>query len=81
LEIVQRSEEQTFTVLPKPWIAARTFTRLSFHRRISKNYEGLPESGNVAIDSFRLQSHGNHKLILKIQRKLINHILPEHYIQ
>lgn len=49
LEIVKRTEEHTFKVLPKRWIVERTFARISFHRRLSKDYERLPESGTAFI--------------------------------
>jgi len=49
LEIVKRTEEHTFKVLPKRWIVERTFARISFHRRLSKDYERLPESGMAFI--------------------------------
>ncbi|MCK9401632.1 MAG: IS5 family transposase [Bacteroidales bacterium] len=49
LEIVKRNETGTFKVLPKRWIVERTFAWLSFHRRMSKDYERLPESGIAFI--------------------------------
>jgi putative transposase len=49
LEIVKRTEEHKFKVLPKRWIVERTFAWLSFHRRMSKDYERLPESGMAFI--------------------------------
>jgi len=49
LEIVKRTEEHTFKVLPKRWIVERTFAWLSFHRRMSKDYGRLPESGLAFI--------------------------------
>jgi putative transposase len=49
LEIVKRTEEHTFKVLPKRWIVERTFAWISFHRRMSKDYERLPESGMAFI--------------------------------
>ncbi|MCK9421321.1 MAG: hypothetical protein M0Q38_01860 [Bacteroidales bacterium] len=39
LEVVNRNELKTFKVLPKRWIVDRTFAWLSFHRRMSKDYE------------------------------------------
>jgi putative transposase len=35
--------------LPKRWIVDRTFSWLSQNRRLSKDYEGLPESGEAFI--------------------------------
>jgi len=49
LEIVKRTEEHAFKVLPKRWIVERTFAWLSFHRRLSKDYERLPESETAFI--------------------------------
>jgi len=49
LEIVKRTEEHTFKVLPKRWIVERTFAWISFHRRLSKDYERLPGSGMAFI--------------------------------
>ena len=49
LEIVKRNENHTFKVLPKRWIVERTFSWLSFHRRLSKDYERLTESGCAFI--------------------------------
>lgn len=49
VEVVKRNELHTFKVLPKRWIVERTFAWLSFHRRMSKDYERLPESGIAFI--------------------------------
>jgi len=49
LEVVKRNEAHAFKVLPKRWIVERTFGWLSFHRRLSKDYERLPESGIAFI--------------------------------
>lgn len=49
LEIVKRNETHAFKVLPKRWIVERTFGWLSFHRRLSKDYERLTESGSAFI--------------------------------
>ena len=35
--------------LPKRWIVERTFSWLSQNRRLSKDYERLPESGEAFI--------------------------------
>jgi putative transposase len=35
--------------LPKRWIVERTFARLGQNRRLSKDYERLPESGEAFI--------------------------------
>jgi len=49
LEVIKRNELRTFKVLPKCWIVELTFAWLSFHRRMSKDYERLPESGIAFI--------------------------------
>lgn len=49
LEVVKRNEAHKFKILPKRWIVERTFAWLSFHRRMSKDYERLPESGIAFI--------------------------------
>lgn len=41
--------QRTFVVLPKRWIVERTFTWLGKYRRLSKDYEGLPESSEAWI--------------------------------
>ena len=38
-----------FTVLPRRWVVERTFSWLSQNRRMSKDYERLPESGEAFI--------------------------------
>ena len=50
LRIVKRSEAQrTFVVLPKRWIVERTFGWLNKWRRLSKDYERLPQTSGAAI--------------------------------
>lgn len=50
LEIVKRSDQQKgFIVLPRRWVVERTFAWLSFHRRMSKDYEYLPETSEAFI--------------------------------
>jgi putative transposase len=45
MEIVQRPPGQrSFSVLPKRWVVERTFAWLGKHRRLSKDYEELPQS-------------------------------------
>ena len=61
LEIVKRTEEHTFKILPKQWIVERTFAWISFHQRMSKDYERLPESGMAFIQ-------------LSVIRPMVNHI-------
>ncbi len=50
IEIVKKPKgEPTFTVLPKRWIVERTFAWLGRSRRLSKDYEGLPETSEAII--------------------------------
>ena len=48
LEIVKRSDTG-FMVLPKRWIVERTFSWLYRYRRLSKDYEQLPENSEAMI--------------------------------
>ena len=50
VEVVARPPGQRgFAVLPKRWVAERTFAWLGRCRRLSKDYEGLPETGEAWI--------------------------------
>ena len=50
LEIVRGvSTQDGFTVTPKRWIVERTFGWLNRYRRLSKEYEELPETSEVMI--------------------------------
>ena len=45
IELVKKPQAATtFAVLPKRWIVERTFAWLGRSRRLSKDYEGLPET-------------------------------------
>lgn len=45
LEVVPRNKEtKKFVVLPKRWIVERTFAWLGRYRRLSKDYETLPNT-------------------------------------
>ena len=45
MELVERPPGQKgFSVLPKRWVVERTFAWLGKHRRLSKDYEELPQS-------------------------------------
>ena len=45
LEIVRRpGHSHSFEVLPRRWVAECTFAWLGRHRRLSKDYEALPET-------------------------------------
>ena len=50
LEIVKRSDDvRGFVVLPHRWVVERTFAWLGKYRRLSKDYEGLAETGETLI--------------------------------
>ena len=50
LEIVKRSDDvKGFKLLPKRWIVERTFGWLNRYRRLSKDYEELPETSEAMI--------------------------------
>ncbi len=50
IEIVKKPQgASTFAVLPKRWIVERTFAWLGRSRRLSKDYEGLPETSEAII--------------------------------
>lgn len=50
LVIIERSDgEKGFTLLPKRWVVERTFAWLGRSRRLSKDYEKLPETSEVMI--------------------------------
>ena len=50
IDIVRRPEGTTgFRVLPRRWVAERTFAWLGRCRRLSKDYEGLPETSEAWV--------------------------------
>ena len=50
LEIVpRRTGQRGFAVLPQRWVVERTFGWLGRQRRLSKDYEALPESSAAWI--------------------------------
>ena len=50
LEIVKRNDDvKGFVVLPRRWVVERTFGWLGRYRRLSKDYEQLPESSENMI--------------------------------
>lgn len=50
LEIVERpAGRQGFQVLPRRWVVERTLGWLGRYRRLSKDYEGLPETSEALI--------------------------------
>jgi putative transposase len=51
-EVVKRSDDtKGFAVLPKRWIVERTFGWLGRYRRLSKDYEQLPETSESMISA------------------------------
>ncbi len=48
VEVMSRSGK-AFELLPKRWIVERTFGWLNWYRRLSKDYERLPEMSEAAI--------------------------------
>ena len=49
-EIVKRSDDvKGFQVLPHRWIVERTFAWLGRYRRLSKDYETLPQTSEALI--------------------------------
>ena len=49
LEIVKRTELNTFKVVPKRWIVERTFAWLETNRRNAKSYERLPCTAEAMV--------------------------------
>jgi putative transposase len=50
LEIVKRTDDMTgFHVLPRRWVVERTFGWLNRWRRLSKDYEQLPQTGETIV--------------------------------
>jgi len=49
LEVVKRTELNTFKVLPKRWIVERTFGWFNWYRRLSKDYEHNPKTSETMI--------------------------------
>jgi putative transposase len=50
LEVVAKpADQEGFAVLPKRWIVERTFAWLGRSRRLSKDYEALPETGEAWV--------------------------------
>lgn len=50
LEIVKRTDDiKGFVVLPRRWVVERTFAWLGKYRRLTKDYEALPETSQAMI--------------------------------
>jgi putative transposase len=48
VEVMHRTDKE-FEVLPKHWVVERTFGWFNQYRRLSKDYERLPEMSEAAI--------------------------------
>jgi hypothetical protein len=65
LEIVKRTDEvKGFQVLPHRWVVERTFGWLGRYRRLSKDYEGLPETSEAMIYATM-----THLMVRRLARK------------
>ena len=49
LEVVKRTQQHGFEILPKRWIVERTLACLGRNRRLSKDYEQLPEVAEAFV--------------------------------
>jgi putative transposase len=49
LEIVKRSDQKGFQVLPRRWVVERTLGWIGRYRRMSKDYERLTNSSEAFI--------------------------------
>jgi putative transposase len=65
LEIVKRTDDvKGFQVLPHRWVVERTFGWLGRYRRLSKDYEGLPETSEAM-----LYATMTHLMVRRLTRK------------
>jgi len=66
LEIVKRNDDvKGFQILPRRWVVERTFGWLNRYRRLSKDYEGLPETSESMI--YAAMSHLMVKRLSRVQ--------------
>jgi transposase len=49
MQVVKRTEQYTFVVLPKRWIVERTFAWLAWSRRPSKDVEITTQSSEAFV--------------------------------
>ena len=64
LEITKRSDKaKGFVVIPKRWMVERTFGWFNRYRRLSKEYELLPETSEtiIQVTMIHLMTHGSLK--------------------
>lgn len=47
--VTRREEQKGFVVLPLRWLVERTFERVNWCRRLSKDYEILPQTTEAFI--------------------------------
>jgi len=47
--VVKPADQKGFSVLPRRWVVERTFAWLGKQRRLSKDYEELPQSSEAFI--------------------------------
>jgi putative transposase len=66
LEIVKRTDDvKGFKLLPHRWVVERTFAWLGRNRRLSKDYEALPETGEAFIKLAMV-----HLMVRRLTKKL-----------
>jgi putative transposase len=66
LEIVKRTDDMKgFKLLPRRWVVERTFAWLGRNRRLSKDYEALPETGEAFIKLAMI-----HLMVRRLTKKL-----------
>jgi putative transposase len=49
VEIVKRTEQHKFVILPRRWVVERTFAWLNRSRRLSKDYERLTSTSEAMV--------------------------------
>jgi putative transposase len=49
LQLVLRTSEQSFVILPRRWVVERTFAWFGFNRRLSRDYERLTQTSETMI--------------------------------
>lgn len=49
LQLVLRTKEQAFVILPRRWVVERTFAWLGFNRRLSRDYQRLTQTSETII--------------------------------
>jgi len=49
LQLVLRTDEQAFVILPRRWVVERTFAWFGFNRRLARDYERLTDTSETMI--------------------------------